>query len=83
MKGVLSMIKSLNGKLLIVLKLKKEKSKVDLVETEKKRLKLKKYQEKLKSLGYSVNTTGILDNKTIIAHHKYLKKKKRKKRNQS
>ena len=40
-------------------------------------MKMKKYQEKLKSLGYEIDITGIIDNKTINAHHKYLKKKKK------
>jgi len=38
---------------------------------------MEKYQEKLKTLGYEIDITGIADNKTIIAHHKYLKKRKK------
>ena len=40
---------------------------------------MEKYQEKLKTLGYEVDLTGIADNKAIIAHHKYLKDKKKRK----
>jgi len=48
-----------------------------LAEIEEKTQELKKYQEKLKSLGYDVEVNGKLDNKTIIAHHKYLRKKRK------
>lgn len=57
--------------------LKKAKTKNDLIAEEKNKLKLMKYQEKLKNLGYDVNINGLLDNKTIKAHHKFLKTKKR------
>jgi hypothetical protein len=55
----------------------KEKTKKELIEAEHSKIKLKKYQEKLLALGYTVNLTGTVDNETIIAHHKYLKKKKK------
>ena len=58
----------------------KKKTKEELLKIEQAKLKLKAYQEKLKKLGYKVDITGTLDNKTIVAHHKYLKKKKREKR---
>lgn len=57
----------------------KEKTKEELIKTEQNKLKMKKYQEKLKKLGHEVDINGVADNKTIIAHHKYLKKRKRKK----
>jgi len=56
----------------------KEKTQEGLIECEQRIVKMKKYQEKLKALGYEIDITGIADNNTIIAHHKYLKKKKRK-----
>ena len=56
------------------------KTKEELIACERKKIKMTKYQEKLKALGYDVDITGIADNKTIIAHHKYLKKKKRNER---
>lgn len=55
----------------------REMTKKELVECEQKKIKLEKYQEKLKGLGYKINITGIVDSKTIIAHHKYLKVKKK------
>ncbi len=45
------------------------------IETEKQ--KMQQYQKKLKALGYKVEVTGIADNQTIIAHHKYLKSQKK------
>ncbi|AEH00971.1 hypothetical protein [Lacinutrix sp. 5H-3-7-4] len=39
----------------------------------KRQLKLTKYQEKLKGLGYKLEVTGMLTDQTIKAHHKYLK----------
>ena len=55
----------------------KEKTKEELIKGEQEKVKMEKYQEKLKTLGYEIDITGIADNKTIIAHHKYLKKKKK------
>ena len=64
--------------------LKKEKTPEELKKSAEEIIKMKKYQEKLITLGYDLNISGIADNKTISAHHKYLKKKrkedKRKKR---
>ena len=40
------------------------------------KIKLTKYQEKLKTLGYNVAITGIVDDMTINAHHRYLRTKK-------
>jgi aryl carrier-like protein len=61
---------------------KNEKTKKELIKCEQQKIKMGKYQEKLKALGYEVDITKIADNKTIIAHHKYLKhKKKEEKRN--
>ena len=61
-------------------KIKEQNTKLteeQLLKIEQKKQKMQKYQEKLKTLGYKVEVTGIADNKTIIAHHKYLKKKKK------
>ncbi len=58
----------------------KTKTKEELLKIEKEKIKLIKYQEKLVSLGYDVNISGIADNKTIVAHHKYLKKRKKQER---
>lgn len=55
----------------------REKTKEELLKIEQYKLKMEKYQAKLKELGYDVDLNGIADNKTIIAHHKYLKKKKK------
>ena len=54
----------------------------DLIESKRseiiaKKIKLKRYQEKLKSLGYKVEINGIVDKKTYVAHKKYLRKLKR------
>ena len=43
----------------------------------KSRIKFKKYQDKLISLGYDLESTGYLDTKTVEAHHKYLKDKQK------
>lgn len=40
-------------------------------------LKMKAYQKKLKSLGYDVDITGRIDDKTGKVHNMYLKKLKR------
>lgn len=56
---------------------KTEKTAVELLEIQQEISKMKTYQEKLKSLGYKLDITGVADNKTIIAHHKYLRKKKK------
>ncbi|KJD36533.1 hypothetical protein PW52_02460 [Tamlana sedimentorum] len=53
-------------------------TKKDLLAQEQQKLKMEKYQEKLITLRYNVDITGIPDNKTIIAHHKYLKVKEKK-----
>jgi len=58
-------------------KLKNKKTQEDTICCEQQQIKMKKYQEKLKTLGYKIDITGFADNKTIIAHHKYLKKKKK------
>ncbi|MDB4178575.1 hypothetical protein N9759_01055 [Flavobacteriaceae bacterium] len=55
----------------------KKKKKNELIKIEQNKIKIKKYQEKLKKLGYKVDINAIADNKTIIAHHKYLRKKKK------
>lgn len=55
----------------------KEKTQEELIKSEREKIKMIKYQEKLKTLGYEIDITGITDDKTIIAHHKYLKKKKK------
>lgn len=55
-------------------------TKAELIKCERQKIKMTKYQEKLKRLGYDVDITGVADNKTIIAHHKFLKKKKRQER---
>ncbi|MGR7813776.1 hypothetical protein [Lacinutrix undariae] len=54
-----------------------EKTEEELMKYEQTKIKMEKYQEKLKALGYKIDITGIVDNKTILAHHKYLKKKKK------
>ena len=56
---------------------KKEKTKDELIKIKQNKLVMEKYQEKLKKLGYEIGITGVPDNKTIIAHHKYLIKKKK------
>jgi len=61
----------------IKLKNNQKKTKEELIKLEQEKIKMKKYQEKLKKLGYKVDITGKLDDKTIIAHHKYLRKKKK------
>lgn len=58
----------------------KEKTQKELIKDEQEKLKMKKYQEKLKNLGYKIDITGVPDNKTIIAHHKFLKKSRKEKR---
>lgn len=63
-----------------ILILKTKLTKKEQVKCLQEKVKMEKYQEKLKSLGYNVDLTGIADDKTIIAHHKYLKKKKREQR---
>ncbi len=55
----------------------KEKSTREKLKDYKERVKLIKYQEKLVKLGYNVHINGVVDNKTINAHHKYLKKKRK------
>lgn len=63
-------------------KIKEQNTKMTAEQLEKneaRRQKMLAYQKKLKALGYDVEITGIADNKTIIAHHKFLKVKKKKK----
>ncbi|WP_298553837.1 hypothetical protein [uncultured Algibacter sp.] len=55
----------------------REKTQEQLIKFKQQKIRMVKYQEKLKTLGYEIDITGIADNKTIIAHHKYLKKKKK------
>lgn len=43
----------------------------------KRQTKFKAYQAKLIKLGYDLEATGKTDEKTIIAHHQYLKDKKK------
>ena len=50
-------------------------TKEKLIKKEQDRLKMIAYQQKLKDLGYDVEINGILKEKTIKAHNKYLKKK--------
>ena len=54
---------------------KKDLTNEQVLLREQEKIKLLKYQKKLKSLGYVVEVTGILDDKTIKAHNHYLKKK--------
>ena len=61
-------------------KLKTEKTEEELIKCGQAKIKMEKYQEKLKSLDYEIDITGIADSKTIVAHHKYLKKKKKEER---
>ncbi|WP_298762012.1 hypothetical protein [uncultured Psychroserpens sp.] len=56
---------------------KNEKTNEELIKCEQEKIKMEKYQEKLKTLGYDIDITGCVDNKTIIAHHKYLKQRKK------
>ncbi|MDO7138199.1 hypothetical protein [Algibacter lectus] len=46
-----------------------------VIEKERAKLKLISYQEKLKGLGYKVEVSGIVDDATLIAHDKFLRKK--------
>lgn len=61
-------------------KREKETAQYRLIRCGLQRIRMKKYQKRLKSLGYEVDITGCIDNNTIIAHHKYLKKKKKENR---
>lgn len=60
--------------------MKTEKTKKELIKQKQKKIKLEKYQEKLKRLGYNIDINGFLDIKTIEAHHKYLKVKRKEKK---
>ena len=60
----------------------KSKTKEAIIKARQPKIKLTKYQEKLKDLGYKIEITGKLNNQTIKAHHKYLKRQKKKKRKQ-
>lgn len=64
----------------LALRAEKSKTKEDIIKARQAKIKLTKYQEKLKDLGYKVEVTGKLNNQTIKAHHKYLKRQKKKKR---
>ncbi|WP_298348089.1 hypothetical protein [uncultured Dokdonia sp.] len=64
----------------LALRAEKSKTKEDIIKARQAKIKLTKYQEKLKDLGYKVQITGKLNNQTIKAHHKYLKRQKKKKR---
>ena len=48
--------------------------------SEKEKIKFRKYQEKLVSLGYDIDVTGLPDDRTINAHHRYLKLKTKEER---
>jgi len=52
----------------------------EAVSTIKRNIKFKKYQEKLKKLGYDLEVTCKFDDKTIAAHHQYLIDKKKSKK---
>jgi len=58
----------------------KKRTPEEILAVEQGRLKMQAYQAKLKDLGYNVDITGVARDKTIIAHHKYLKKKAKIKR---
>ncbi len=58
----------------------RKKTAKDLLEIAQTKIKMLKYQEKLKQLGYNVDLTGIADTKTTTAHNRYLRKKEREKR---
>jgi hypothetical protein len=62
-------------------KRKHKPTKAEILKTKKAESKLRKYQEKLLALGYDVTVNGVLDANTADAHHKYLKKKEKAKRN--
>lgn len=53
-----------------------------IIKKEQDRIKLIKYQEKLITLGYNLEVNGILDEKTIKAHNKYIKRKNREEKRQ-
>jgi len=42
--------------------------------------KIENYQKELKNKGYRVEISGMIDKKTIKAHNRYLRKKKREQR---
>ncbi|WP_158849063.1 hypothetical protein [Algibacter sp. L1A34] len=46
-----------------------------IIEKERAKLKLISYQEKLKGLGYKLEVSGIIDDATLRAHDKFLRKK--------
>ena len=54
-----------------------KKTKEELLKRDQARAKMRKYQEKLKTLGYDVDIVGFIDDKTMTAHNKYLRKKKK------
>lgn len=60
--------------------LNKTKTETQLKQAAEKKAKMKTYQKHLITLGYDLEVTGLPDNKTIIAHHKYLKQQRRAKR---
>ncbi|WP_048331381.1 hypothetical protein [Bizionia psychrotolerans] len=47
------------------------------IEKQQAIIKMKAYQEKLKNLGYHVDITGRIDDKTAKAHNRYLSKQQR------
>lgn len=65
----------------LAMRAEKSKTKQATIKAHQAKIKLTKYQEKLKDLGYKIEVTGKLNNQTIKAHHKYLKRQKRNKRN--
>ena len=66
----------------LAMRAQKSKTKEAIIKARQAKIKLTKYQEKLKDLGYKIEITGKLNNQTIRAHHKYLKRQKKKKRKQ-
>ena len=49
------------------------KVKIDSITEQRNIVNFKKYQDKLKKLGFNIEVNGVLDNKTINAHNIYLK----------
>ncbi len=54
----------------------KEKSEEDILCQEKIQ-EIREHQKKLKKLGFNVDVNGMIDDKTIFAHNKYLKQIKK------
>ena len=57
--------------------IKTARTKDQQIKKEQRRLKLVAYQKELISLDYDVEVNGILDKKTIKAHNKLIKKKRK------